>query len=163
MLMEKECNTIMQPILAAGLPAMGIVWMMARVVVHGPLCYQGLDLPNLYMEQCIARLQTLLQYGLQAKDVTGSLIRYMAEAFRLELGIMGQVFNARVALAPIVTELWIKACWLNMAHHNIHITTNIPNFMVPRAGDSKLMIAFSGQDSVPRNLQCSTGARCTAK
>jgi len=77
----KECMAIMQPILVAGLPAMGIVRTMAQVVVHGPLCYQGLDIPNLYMEQLLAQLQALLQYSQQAKDVTGSLICYMAEAF----------------------------------------------------------------------------------
>jgi len=53
-------------------------------VVHGPLHYQGLDIPNLYTEQMIAQLTTLLQYGSQEEDVTGYLIRYTVEAFRLE-------------------------------------------------------------------------------
>jgi len=122
MLMERECNAIMQPILGAGLPAMGIVQMMARTVVHGPLQYRGLDIPNLYMEQLIACLQTLLQYGPQPEDVTDSLIQYMAEAFRLKMGVAGEVINALVALAPAVTDLWIKACWADMAQHDIHIT-----------------------------------------
>jgi len=73
-LMEWECNTIMQPILAAALPEMGIVCTMAHAVVHGPLWYQGLDILNLHTEQLIAWLQTLLQYGLQLEDVTGSMI-----------------------------------------------------------------------------------------
>jgi len=29
--MEAECSTIIKPILAAGLPAMGVVWTLARV------------------------------------------------------------------------------------------------------------------------------------
>jgi len=74
MLTEKECTAIVQPILVAGLPAMGIVRMMAQAVVHGPLCYHGLDIPNLYTEQLLACLQALLQYSPQAEDVTGSLI-----------------------------------------------------------------------------------------
>jgi len=80
MFMERECNSIMQPILAAGLPAMGVVQILAWVVVPGPLWFQGLNIPNLYMEQLITRLQALLQYRLQLEDVTGRMIRYTAEA-----------------------------------------------------------------------------------
>jgi len=70
---------------------MGVVRTMARDVVHRPLCYQGLDIPNLYTEQILARISTLLQYGPQVDDVKGSLIRFTAEAFRLELEIVGQI------------------------------------------------------------------------
>jgi len=71
---EEECQAIMKPILAAGLPAMGVVRMAARAAVHGPLRYQGLDIPNLYTEQMVARITMLLQYGPNAEDITGSLI-----------------------------------------------------------------------------------------
>jgi len=60
---QKECKAVMWPILAAGLPAMGMVRTMAREVVHGPLLYQGLDILHLYTEQMLARLSMLLQYG----------------------------------------------------------------------------------------------------
>jgi len=131
MFTEKECHSIMQPILAAGLLAMGIVRTLAWAVVHGPLQFQGLDIPNLYMEQLITCLQMLLQYGLQLEDVTGSMIRYMAEAFRLELGVAGELFDAPAALAPVVTDSWIKACWLDMVNQDIHITSDIPDFNLP--------------------------------
>jgi len=142
MFTEKECMAIMQPILAAGLPAMGIVRMMARVVVHGPICYQGLNIPNLYMEQLLAWLQALLQYGQKAKDVMGSLLHYTAEAFQMEVGVTGAVFEAPIALAPAVTDSWITECWLDMAHHDIHVKEDIPDFNVPQAGDGELMLAF---------------------
>jgi len=74
MLTPKDCNAIMQPIMVVGLPAIGVVRTMARDVVHGPLCYQGLDIPNLYTEQMLTRLTTLLQYGQQEDNITGSLI-----------------------------------------------------------------------------------------
>jgi len=121
---------------------MGIVRTMARAVVHGPLRFQGLDIPNLYTEQLIARLQTLLQYGSQPEDVTGSMIRYTAEAFRLELGVAGELFEAPAALAAVVTDSWIKACWLDMVTHDIHIKSDIPDFKLPRAGDGEIMLAF---------------------
>jgi len=141
-LTEAECSTIMKPILAAGLPAMGVVRTLARAVVHGPVRYQGLEIPNLYTEQMVARITTLLQYGPHGDDVTGSLLRFNAEAFRLELGIMGQVFEAPAALAPGITDSWIKASWLDMVNHNIHITADIPDFQTPREGDKEIMRVF---------------------
>jgi len=98
MLTPKECKAVMKPILAAGLPAMGVVRTMARDVIHGLLCYQGLNIPNLYTKQMLARISTLLQYSPQADDVTGSLIRFMAEAFWLELRIVGQIFEVLAVL-----------------------------------------------------------------
>jgi len=100
------------------------------VVVHGPLCYQGLNIPNLYTEQIIAWLQALLQYGPQAEDVMGSLLHYTAEVFQMEVGMTGPIFEAPIVLKPAVTNSWIKECWLDMAHHDIHITEDIPNFTV---------------------------------
>jgi len=110
--------------------------------VHGPLCYQGLDVPNLYTEQTTARLQALLQYGPQADDLMGSLIRYTAEAFQMEAGVTGLIFEAPIAIEPAITNSWIKECWLDMQHYDIHITEDIPDFTVPRAGDKELMRVF---------------------
>jgi len=73
-LTEAECSTIMKPILAASLPAMGVVRTLARAVVHGPVRYQGLEVPNLYTEQMVVRITTLLQYGPHDDDVTGSML-----------------------------------------------------------------------------------------
>jgi len=47
-----------------------------------------------------------------------------------------------VTLALAVTDSWIKACWLDMANHDIYITSDIPDFNLPQAGDSELMLAF---------------------
>jgi len=44
----KQCTTIMKPVLSDGLPKAGIVCTVPRALVHGPLCYSGLNIPNLY-------------------------------------------------------------------------------------------------------------------
>jgi len=139
---DEECQVIMKPILAAGLPAMGVVRMAARAAVHGPLRYQGLDIPNLYTEQMVACITTLLRYGLNAEDITGSLIRFNAEALRSELGMTGQVFEAPAALSPGIMDSWIKASWLDMVKHNISLKSDIPDFPVPREGNQELMRTF---------------------
>ncbi len=71
---EAECTTKMKLILAVGLPAMGVVWTLTRAIVHGPIQYQGLEIPNLYTKQMIACIATLLQYRPQEDDITGRLI-----------------------------------------------------------------------------------------
>jgi len=106
------------------------------------LQYQGLDLPNLYTRQMVACVTTLMQYGPHEEDVMDSLIRFTTEAFHLKLKVTGQVFDAAVVLALGVMDSWIKACWLNMAHHDIHITLDTLDFLVPWAGDCKLMWLF---------------------
>jgi len=57
---EEQCYEIMKPALARALPAMGINRHFPRAVVHGPCGHQGLDIPNLFMEQLIAHISTLL-------------------------------------------------------------------------------------------------------
>jgi len=91
------------------------------------------------MEQMVACITTLLQYGPNSEDITGSLIRFNAEALRLELGMTGQVFEAPTALGPGITDLWLKASWLNMVTHQISLKSDIPDFPVPREGDQELM------------------------
>jgi len=139
---QKQYQVIMWPILVAGLPAMGVVRTMVQEVVHGPWHYQGLEVPNLYTEQTIAQLSTLLQYRPQEDDVTGSLIQYTAEAFQLEAGISSQLFEVPAQLAPAVTDLWIKECWLDMIQHDIHIRSDIPNMDALRVGDEEIMQAI---------------------
>ena len=58
-----DCNAIMSPILQTALPASGVARNFPRAVVHGPLRYQGLQVPNLYTNQGIAHIQQLLTFG----------------------------------------------------------------------------------------------------
>jgi len=68
----------------------------------------------------------------------------MAEAFRLELGIVGQLFDVLAVLALVTMDSWIKACWLNLVQNNIHITSDIPEIEMPSCwGDVELMRAFA--------------------
>jgi len=90
----------------------------------------------------VACITTLLQYGPNTDNVMGNMIRFNAEAFRMELGVTGQVFDAPAALGPGITESWIKATWLDMVNHDIHVMLDIPDFQVPREGDQEIMRVF---------------------
>jgi len=52
----------MQPVLTQGLPTMGTVRMFPQALAHGPFNYNGLDIPNLFMEQTITHVEILIKY-----------------------------------------------------------------------------------------------------
>ena len=55
-LSSQECHSILSPVLQAGLPASGISRSFPWCLVHAPLTFQGLDIPNLYTEQGILHI-----------------------------------------------------------------------------------------------------------
>jgi len=63
--LEEQFYTILKPILASALPAMGINQHFPQAVAHGPRSHQGLEIPNLFTEQICAHITTLLQFGFQ--------------------------------------------------------------------------------------------------
>jgi len=63
MFTQHQCADIMHPILSQDLPLAGFVRTFPRAIMHGPLQWGGLNIPNLYMEQLIAHVHTLLKFG----------------------------------------------------------------------------------------------------
>jgi len=78
---KEQCYEIMKQAFTSTLPAMGINQHFPQAIVHGPRSHQGLDIPNLFMEQLIAHIVTLLQFGSQQDNPTGHLIQVNAEDF----------------------------------------------------------------------------------
>jgi len=85
--MEEQCHDILKPALASALPAMGINRHFPQAVTHGPKSHQGLDIPNLFMEQWCTHILMILHFGLQPNDLTGLLINANAEAFCLKASL----------------------------------------------------------------------------
>ena len=56
-----DVNHIMAPILMSRLNALGMQHFLPRAVVYAPLKYQGLAIPNLYIETSIQHITLLLQ------------------------------------------------------------------------------------------------------
>jgi hypothetical protein len=88
----KQNDYIMAPILMCGLNAMGMQKYMPRVVVYGPLKYQGLDIPNLHTECGIAHVKILLHECCQRLQ-TGQLAWMSLEAMKVEIGVAGSVLS----------------------------------------------------------------------
>jgi len=59
-LTEEQCASILKPLLATGLPAVGIMRNFSQAVIHGPHDQQGLQFPNLQTVQMVQQIMTLL-------------------------------------------------------------------------------------------------------
>jgi len=83
----EQCQTIMSPILAQGLPSAGFVWTFPHALAYGPLKFCGINIPNLFTEQTLMHIHTLLKFSNQPQDLTGFLLHTMGESMWLELGL----------------------------------------------------------------------------
>jgi len=130
----------MAPILKQGLPSAGIVCTYPCPLVHSPLQYASLDIPNLHTEQTICHiLQVLCSPDLS--DITAFLLQTCGKLMHLELGWASELFDAPVCLQQAVTTSWLKHIWLTTNSFDIRIHTGV--FLPPhRQGDIEIMRLF---------------------
>jgi len=132
----------MKPAINKVLPALGINRHFPRAVVHRLKSHQGLAIPNLFTEQTIAHITTLLRYGSQEEDPTGRLLQANLEAFRLEMGLSGQLFGPPEEVIPCLTHSWIAHMWTQCRKLDIDIMMDVKDFELPRHNDKELMRLF---------------------
>jgi len=138
----KKCKAIMSPILAQGLPSAGYIRTFPHALAHGPKKFCGVNIPNLYTEQTLTHIHTLLKFSNQPHDLTGFLLRATGENMRLETGLTGQLFEALLILQDLITDTWMQQTWIATRDANIHLMIDIPDFPLKRHGDIKLMQIF---------------------
>ncbi len=122
---EHQCSEVMKPILSVGLPKIGCIRLMPRVVVHGPLEKAGLNIPNLYTKQLVTQLMMLLRHGPCTNEQTGLLIRALTEAMILETGLAGEPMQTPGIFEPLITNTWLKRLWTDCLRYQIHIQMDI--------------------------------------
>jgi len=88
---QQQCADIMQAILAQGLPSAGFVRSFSKAIVHSPWQWGRLNIPNLYMEQLISHVHTVLKFGGSLEEITSSLLQASWEALQLEAGLAGNI------------------------------------------------------------------------
>jgi len=125
-------------------------------VAHGPKSHQRLAIPNLFTEQNIAHITTLLCYGPQEEDPTGQLLQANWKAFWLEMGLSGQLFGQLEEVLPCLMHSWISHTWTQCQKLDIDIMMDIPDFDLPRQNDKELTKLFlqhgaRGQELVTLN------------
>jgi len=71
---KSQCYEILKLALGRALLAMGINQHFPRAVAHRPQSHHGLEIPNLFMEQLVSCILTLLKFGAQKDNPTGHLL-----------------------------------------------------------------------------------------
>jgi len=140
--MEAQCQGIMQPVLQQGLLALRVNHNFPRAVAHGPVAYQGLNLPDLYIKQMISHILTILKFGNLFDDPTEVLIWVCGELLQLAVGMCGPLFSMSPYLQVCTTDSWFSQYWLFCIQRGIFIDDNIKDFIKPRETDQTIMEIF---------------------
>ena len=136
---HKQCEVLLCPILKAALPKMGVAQTTGRKYLHGPLKYQGCNVPNIYTEMEYARINLLLQHGGQPTQV-GTALQCCLESLQLEYGMIENFleldFNKYHGL---LTDTTLKHTWKFLSNFGLVLETNHQTPLLLRKNDVSIM------------------------
>jgi len=96
-----------------------------QVVAYRLFAYHGLNLLNLFTEQIITHVQTLVKYGSHREELVELLLQATGELLQLKTGMSGPLFRISHHLSPCVTTMWFSQCWQYCIQSGIEISTDI--------------------------------------
>jgi hypothetical protein len=142
-LSKAQCETIMRPIRAAALPAIGINRHLTLTIAHGPQCYQGVGIPDLWTVQGILKLWVALKHG-DAPTITGNQLRASMELHTIEIGLPGHLTQQEFSVyGHLSTKSWLTHLWEFCDDSDIQITSTTPMLKLARTDDTFLMSTFA--------------------
>jgi hypothetical protein len=141
-LTRNQCNRITSIVAAAALPRCGIMRTFPRALLHAPIKYGGLNIPDLYVEQGIQHIVRLIRYSKTQQHSTGILLRHSCEHFKVQMGCNGSIFRLPLILEALATPGWVSHTWRFAQEYDIEITDDIPDFAPPRQDDQLLIPLF---------------------
>jgi hypothetical protein len=123
---RSECDYIMAPVLRVALSHSGVCRTIPRAIVYA---YQGLAVPDLFIEQGFSKLVRLIKFGRASRAITLNLLRHSSEAMKMELGLDGYLFQHDFTRYNcIVSPSWMKETWHFLVAHDICIEDDLPAF-----------------------------------
>jgi hypothetical protein len=126
--------------MVAALRAAGVGSDAPVVLQTGPVEFQGLGMPDLYMTQLHAHLDALVFASEQPHRNTSQLIRVSGELLKLELGLNGRLFDHDyLLLKESVTKSWMKSTWQMCFESKVSISDTYPEFVPRRQGNVLIM------------------------
>jgi hypothetical protein len=139
-----ECNYIMAPVLRVALSHSGVCRTIPRAIVYAPLQFQGLAVPDLFVEQGFSKIIRLLKFRQKATAIMSGLLRHSTEAMKLELGLNGYLLHHNFAkFNGIISPSCIKETWCFAVQQDICVSDNLPGFGDLRQHDRLLMEGFA--------------------
>ena len=140
-LSEKECTSIMTPLLSTHLPKSGINRNFPRDILYGPVETQGLGVHNIFLTQGISHICDMVTHSWQTHSMTGDLINTCLEQLRLELGVGGNILslNYDEYKHVLLTKSWVENTWKFISDYGIMIDLEIATPTPRRINDEPLM------------------------
>ena len=86
----------MHPVKKFIIPKLGLNTNFPHAILYAPIKFGGRNFPNLYWEQGISHIDTLLAHCL-ALTITGKLLMVKLDNLQLEIGELTSVFNLSYA------------------------------------------------------------------
>jgi len=81
-------------------------------------------------------------FTLDTTNVTAFLLCICCESMRLEIGLVGKIFDAPTCLQAVMTQSWLKHIWLTTQSFDINIHLGIQQVLPLWLGDIEIMRAF---------------------
>jgi len=102
-LTEKQCKKISNKLYTASLPKFGIVSSFPIKRRHLPHTYQGLHLPDLYLQQSIVGQLREIEQASVSKGICWDQLIIRIEAIQIEIGSISFPFNQTYSkLSPLI-------------------------------------------------------------
>ena len=138
----KQCDVLLRPIMKAVLPKMGIARTTGRKYLHGPVRYQGCNLPNIYTEMGAARLNLLMTHGGRLTQV-GKALECCIETHQLESGAITPLFELDFEkYGHLITDSTLKHTWEFLFNSGLHMSTGHAIPCLLRENDCSIMTSI---------------------
>ena len=141
-LTESQCKKITNNLYTASLPKFGIVSSFPIERRYLPFAYQGLQLPDLYIEQDIGRIDELLQASVN-QGICWDQMVVGIEAIQIEIGSISFPFNENYSkLSTLIPSSWYTSLWKFLSKMDLNIQCWQRNIPLQREKDREIMMGF---------------------
>ena len=150
----KQWNKGIRPALRVCLPRAGIARNFPRIVLHGPIKYQGGGLMHPWFRQQVEKIAVLWESAAYPTTLPAEVVKANFEILRTELGIGGSITTPGFEkLAKCVTQGWTSNLWLGAYRFGIRIKDTFEDLILHRQHDDYLMRVFLNQGYHPLRLR----------
>jgi len=84
----------------------------------------------------------LLRYGSQCQDPTGHLLQANMEAFCMEAGLQGDIFQFPLAISEYLTKTWFTSKWMQCKLFEVELNMGVMDFKPAQTNNKELTRAF---------------------
>ncbi len=153
-LSKSECYQITKPLLDVALPAMGLPRRMPHALVFSPKEFLGFGIFDIWVQQGIDQISVCIDYASRwTNDITGHLLRDIAESLRIELGLPKPPLTYEYKKWQMcTTPTKLHTIWQFCSESGLQLRDGTPDSPLLRQNDRFIMEMFGAQPYTPKEL-----------